>query len=167
MLWTLEHQPDLAFVFNKKHEFSTLSIEAECRCEKRVGVTLRITVLNSVLQQFWENTSESIAHLFSDIWRCICILMTHRCGIFLPTEDKVWTIVSHDLQMQMTLVGYNPEEYSAHLQRLHVNNMSPISARCWVCWTPQVGCEWSVTFHYYLSWWLVWLKQYSKCGLLS
>ena len=67
MLWTLEHQPDLAFVFNKKHEFSTLSIEAECRCEKRVGVTLRITVLNSVLQQFWENTSESIAHLFSDI----------------------------------------------------------------------------------------------------
>ena len=65
--------------------------------------------------------------------------MTHRRGIFLPTEDKVWTIVSHDLQTQMAVVRYNPEEYSAHFQRLHVGRMSPISARCRGCGTPQVG----------------------------
>ncbi|KAJ1061805.1 hypothetical protein K5549_002840 [Capra hircus] len=38
--------------------------------------------------------------------------MPHCCGIFLPTEDKVCTTVSQDLQLQMTLVGYNPEKYT-------------------------------------------------------
>lgn len=53
--------------------------------------------------------------------------MTHCCGIFLPTEDKVWTIVSHDLQMQTTVVGYTPEKYSV-TQLVYSASMDQISA---------------------------------------
>lgn len=48
-------------------------------------------------------------------------------GIFLPTEDKVWTIVSHDLQMQTTVVGYSPEKYSV-TQLVYSASMDQISA---------------------------------------
>ena len=53
--------------------------------------------------------------------------MPHCCGIFLPTEDKVCTIVSQDLQMHMTLVGYNPEKYSV-TQLIYSASMDQISA---------------------------------------
>ncbi|XP_029391390.1 contactin-associated protein-like 2 isoform X1 [Mus pahari] len=43
------------------------------------------------------------------------------------TEDKVWTIVSHDLQMQTTVVGYNPEKYSV-TQLIYSASMDQISA---------------------------------------
>uniref|UniRef100_A0AC11B3T7 Contactin associated protein 2 n=1 Tax=Ovis aries TaxID=9940 RepID=A0AC11B3T7_SHEEP len=43
------------------------------------------------------------------------------------TEDKVWTIVSHDLQMQTTVVGYNPEKYSV-TQLVYSASMDQISA---------------------------------------
>lgn len=52
------------------------------------------------------------------------------CGFvcfFLTTEDKVWTIVSHDLQMQTTVVGYNPEKYSV-TQLVYSASMDQISA---------------------------------------
>lgn len=55
------------------------------------------------------------------------IVMTHRPALFLPTEDKVWTIVSHDLQMQTTVVGYNPEKYSV-TQLIYSASMDQISA---------------------------------------
>ena len=48
-------------------------------------------------------------------------------GLSLPTEDKVWTIVSHDLQMQTTVVGYNPEKYSV-TQLIYSASMDQISA---------------------------------------
>lgn len=53
--------------------------------------------------------------------------MIYCPGIFLPTEDKVWTIVSHDLQMQTTVVGYNPEKYSV-TQLIYSASMDQISA---------------------------------------
>lgn len=53
--------------------------------------------------------------------------MTHCGDIFLPTEDKVWTIVSHDLQMQTTVVGYTPEKYSV-TQLVYSASMDQISA---------------------------------------
>lgn len=53
--------------------------------------------------------------------------MTNCGGIFLPTEDKVWTIVSHDLQMQTTVMGYNPEKYSV-TQLIYSASMEQISA---------------------------------------
>ncbi|KAI4543352.1 hypothetical protein MG293_006146, partial [Ovis ammon polii] len=43
------------------------------------------------------------------------------------TDDKVWTIVSHDLQMQTTVVGYNPEKYSV-TQLVYSASMDQISA---------------------------------------
>ncbi|XP_012517535.1 PREDICTED: contactin-associated protein-like 2 [Propithecus coquereli] len=43
------------------------------------------------------------------------------------TEDKVWTIVSHDLQMQTTVVGYNPEKYSV-TQLVYSASMDQMSA---------------------------------------
>ncbi|KAM7325707.1 hypothetical protein ACRRTK_015960 [Alexandromys fortis] len=43
------------------------------------------------------------------------------------TEDKVWTIVSHDLQMQTTVVGYSPEKYSV-TQLIYSASMDQISA---------------------------------------
>nr|XP_036855403.1 contactin-associated protein-like 2 [Manis javanica] len=43
------------------------------------------------------------------------------------TEDKVWTIVSHDLQMQTTVVGYNPEKYSV-TQLVYSASMDQIGA---------------------------------------
>ena len=52
--------------------------------------------------------------------------MTHRPALFLPTEDKVWTIVSHDLQMQTTVVGYNPEKYTG-TQLIYITSMDQIS----------------------------------------
>lgn len=44
-----------------------------------------------------------------------------------PTEDKVWTIVSHDLQMQTTVVGHAPEKYSV-TQLAYSASMDQISA---------------------------------------
>ena len=56
---------------------------------------LSLTVLDcSIAAQGKHCKSESVAHLFSDIWRCLCILKTHPCGSFLPTEHQVWTSVS-------------------------------------------------------------------------
>lgn len=55
------------------------------------------------------------------------MLTSHCRGILLPTEDKVWTIVSHDLQMQTTVVGYSPEKYSV-TQLLYSASMEQISA---------------------------------------
>uniref|UniRef100_A0A8C2UK34 Contactin associated protein 2 n=1 Tax=Chinchilla lanigera TaxID=34839 RepID=A0A8C2UK34_CHILA len=43
------------------------------------------------------------------------------------TEDKVWTIVSHDLQMPTTVVGYTPEKYSV-TQLVYSASMDQISA---------------------------------------
>lgn len=48
-------------------------------------------------------------------------------AFFLPTEDKVWTIVSHDLQMQTTVVGHSPEKYSV-TQLAYSASMDQISA---------------------------------------
>ena len=52
--------------------------------------------------------------------------MPHCCGIFLPTEEKVCTIVYQDLQMQMTLVGYNPEKYTV-TQLIYITSRDQIS----------------------------------------
>ncbi|KAG8508994.1 Contactin-associated protein-like 2 [Galemys pyrenaicus] len=47
--------------------------------------------------------------------------------IYGSLEDKVWTIVSHDLQMQTTVVGYHPEKYSV-TQLAYSASMEQISA---------------------------------------
>uniref|UniRef100_A0A8C4LLQ9 Contactin associated protein like 2 n=1 Tax=Equus asinus asinus TaxID=83772 RepID=A0A8C4LLQ9_EQUAS len=98
------------------------------------------------------------------------------------TEDKVWTIVSHDLHMQTTVVGYNPEKYSV-TQLIYSASMDQISAIT----SSAEYCEQYVsyfckmsrllntpgrprrnaTFNYCLSWCLELPKQYNRCGLLS
>ncbi|KFO27146.1 Contactin-associated protein-like 2 [Fukomys damarensis] len=42
-------------------------------------------------------------------------------------KDKVWTIVSHDLQTPMTVIGYTPEKYSV-TQLVYSASMDQISA---------------------------------------
>lgn len=62
-----------------------------------------------------------------DICRSICMLLTHCRGLWLPTEDKVWTIVSHDLQLPTTVAGYSPEKYSV-TQLVYSASMEQIGA---------------------------------------
>ena len=97
---------------------------------------LRLTVLNcSIAVQGKHCKDESVAHLFSDIWRCLCILKSHPCGIFLPTEHQVWISVS-----LWTVEGYNPGT-SAFTMLPPCEQHVIIPASCRRCWAPQAGWE--------------------------
>lgn len=94
----------------------------------------------------------------------------------------MWTIVSHDLQMQTTVVGYSPEKYSV-TQLIYSASMDQISAitssaeycEQYVSYFCRMSrllntpgrLRWNITFNYSLSWCLQLPKQSNRCGLLS
>lgn len=94
----------------------------------------------------------------------------------------MWTIVSHDLQMQTTVVGYNPEKYSV-TQLIYSASMDQISAitssaeycEQYVSYFCRMSrllntpgrLRWNIAFNYSLSWYLQLPEQSNRCGLLS